>query len=211
MVKVAVVTGASSGIGLACVQQLLLAGYAVAGFSRRGSGATECLNLSVDVSDENAVQQAMQIVQEQLGTPQIVVCAAGNLHTGLVAWQKNSDFLDVYKVHVGGAKNTAKAALKYMLREKRGQIIFVGSKLPDFPGVGSAAYVCAKLALRGIAQVLSLELQRTSISVSLVELGLVDTVLIADMPLKERQRLEQLTPPLSAKQASQVVIKVIEK
>ena len=203
--QVALVTGASSGIGRAAADALAAAGAAVVGLDvaeapPRTSG-TARHHAVADVTDSGAVSAAIAGAVERFGGIDIVVAAAGIFgpsarledlagDAGLgTAWQQTFD------INLSGAANTLSAAHRVLRHSSTGgRVVIVGSKNVPAPGRGAAAYSASKAALTQLARVAALEWATEGITVNVVHPdGVFDTGLWSDELIAERAAAYGLT------------------
>ncbi|MFK8034934.1 MAG: SDR family oxidoreductase [Hyphomicrobiales bacterium] len=185
MERTAIVTGASSGIGLALVSELIDRGWNVAAVSRdtdKLAKATEKLGPNVrvcpaDISDRKSVDAMMSKVTEEFGGLDLLVANAGLF--------SNVDFVDVEPatiesvigVNLIGAMHCAQAAIPLMKRQKSGDIHFIGSIAGVTSLPNEAVYSPAKFGLRSFAHILRRQLRNDGIRVALISPGTVATPL----------------------------------
>ncbi|MCY3949825.1 MAG: bifunctional aldolase/short-chain dehydrogenase [Acidimicrobiaceae bacterium] len=215
--QVALVTGAASGIGQAAAAALASAGAAVvgididAGITHEDGGDSDrpsslhgsaWLGIEADVTDADAMTEAVADAVERFGGIDIVVAAAGIFgpsapleelvdDSGLgTAWQQTFD------INVSGAANTLAAAHRVMRHSPAGgRVVIVGSKNVPAPGKGAAAYSASKAALTQLARVAALEWAPDGITVNVVHPdGVFDTGLWSDELIAQRAVSYGLTP-----------------
>ncbi len=181
--KVALVTGAASGIGAAIAADL--AGpYRVAGFDLRPSSTD--LSLTGDVTDPSAAAQAVSAAERALGPVDVLVTAAGYYEMIPFGEITEDQWQRMLRVHLGGLANFARAALPGMLRRRAGNIVAVSSELAVGGGDGDAHYAAAKGAIIGLVRSLAAEAAVAGVRVNSVAPGPTDTPLLAaDSPWRE--------------------------
>lgn len=184
---VAVVTGASRGIGRSIALQMAERGLSVALWSRpseRLDRVTEevrakgvrALAVPCDVGDETRVARAAEAVARELGTPSVVVNNAAIIRRGhSVRDMPTSDWDDVLRVNLRGAFLVSRAFLPSMIEAGRGRIVSVSSISATLGCPGIASYAASKWGLVGLSKSLAEELRGTGVQSLCVLPGSVDT------------------------------------
>lgn len=199
--RVALVTGASGGIGRATALALAGNGLAVAcGFHTDDAGAKETARLieeaggtasafGADVSDEIDVKEMFEQIIEWSGPPTVLVNNAGVNRDGLTVKYPRADFNRILEVNVTGSFLCSRAALSGMMRARWGRIVMVSSVLGLRGNAGQAAYSASKTALLGLARSLAREYGSRGITVNAVCPGYIETDMTSSLPEKARERL----------------------
>jgi NAD(P)-dependent dehydrogenase (short-subunit alcohol dehydrogenase family) len=175
--RLALVTGASRGIGLAVAEQLGAAGAHVVRLARSlaDGSAGRRTDLRCDVTDPAQVERAMARVLADLGVPDIVVNNAGIFFIKPVADTTPDDFRRTLAVNLTAPFLLARALVPHLVQRGTGHLVTIGS-ISDHVGFpGSSAYAASKYGLRGMHEVLRSELARTGVRITLVSPGPVDT------------------------------------
>lgn len=195
--KVAVVTGAASGIGKQIALSFAQAGAAVAIADLNPEGANavaeeiraaggKALGVAMDVTNEDAVNQGIDKVAAEFGSVDILVSNAGIQIVNPIENYAYADWKKMQAIHVDGAFLTTKAALKHMYKDDRGGVvIYMGSVHSHEASPLKSAYVAAKHALLGLARVLAKEGAKHNVRSHVVCPGFVRT------PLVDKQIPEQ--------------------
>lgn len=195
--KVAVVTGAASGIGKQIALTLSAAGaaIAIADLNQDGANAVaeeinksggKAIGVAMDVTNEDAVNQGIDKVAAELGSVDILISNAGIQIVNPIENYAFSDWKKMQAIHVDGAFLTTKAALKHMYKDDRGGIvIYMGSVHSHEASPLKSAYVAAKHALLGLSRVLAKEGAKHNVRSHVVCPGFVRT------PLVDKQIPEQ--------------------
>ena len=176
--KIALVTGASSGIGQIAAQQLAAAGYRVYGTSRRGAKAGQYPfdMLALDVTDDASVEAAVKELMQREGRIDLLVNNAG---VGIAPAAAEESTLTqvqaIFDTNVFGTVRVTHAVLPIMRAQKSGRILNVGSGLGLIPAPFNAHYCAAKHAIEGYSESLDHEVRGFGIRVSVIEPGATNT------------------------------------
>jgi 3-oxoacyl-[acyl-carrier protein] reductase len=204
--RVALVVGASGGIGGAVARALGNDGLAVACAYHADRDAAEQVAKSIDAEggraaafeadlrDEGSVERAFEAVAAWEAPPLVLVNAAGIVRDGLAVRYPAEDLQALLSVNLAGAFLTAKAALRPMLRARWGRIVNVSSVVGMIGNPGQAAYSASKAGLLGMTRSLAKEVGSRGITVNAVCPGVVETEMTAALPDGAMDRLVQATP-----------------
>jgi 3-oxoacyl-[acyl-carrier protein] reductase len=195
--KVALVTGASRGIGREIALTLAGEGAAVgvnhipdrehAGLAGgvvdriRELGA-QTVALPADVADAAAMRAVVAKLVETLGRIDVVVTNAGIVHRGPLADMPEADWDRVMAVNLKGTFNAIQAALPHLVRQKSGKIVTIASELGLIGSAGLAAYAASKAGVIGLTKSLARELSPLGINVNAVAPGPIDTDMLRSNP-----------------------------
>jgi NAD(P)-dependent dehydrogenase (short-subunit alcohol dehydrogenase family) len=189
--RVALVTGAASGIGAEVAARLAARGWLVAGLDLRGSETQ--LPLTADVSDREAVRAAADRAAEELGSVSLLVTVAGYYEMAPVSEIGVEGWRRMLEVHLGGTYNACAAVLPGMLQAGRGAIVTISSELALGGGAKDAHYAAAKGAIIGFTKSLAVEVAGRGVRVNSVAPGPTDTPLLEpDSPWRDPTFLETL-------------------
>jgi len=189
--KVALVTGASAGIGRACADRLAAAGWAVTGASRRGSGGTvpgttgratvsgttagSWTGLVMDVNSDDAVRSGVSGIVECDGRIDALVAAAGWGVAGAAEYTSIAEAKAQFETNFWGCVRVVQAVLPHMRQQHSGRIVLISS-IGGVIGIPFQAYYSAsKFALEGFAEALAYEVVPFGVQVTLVQPGNIST------------------------------------
>jgi 3-oxoacyl-[acyl-carrier protein] reductase len=203
---VALVTGASRGIGRACALELSRRGYAVAvNYSRDEEGAAGTVSMvtqaggsartfRADVSSHEDARRLVAEAEEGLGPLGALVANAGITRDSLLVRMSEEDWGEVLDTNLGGVFNVAKWAARSMMRRKSGRIIAVSSVVALTGNVGQANYCASKAGVIGLVRALARELSRYGITVNAVAPGYIETGMTKELSEEARTRLTSGIP-----------------
>jgi 3-oxoacyl-[acyl-carrier protein] reductase len=175
MSRVVLVTGGSRGIGLATALKFLALGDKVAVTYNTNKPSGDFLAVHCDVTKQEDVDRAFDLVESTLGPVEVLVSNAGITKDGLLLRMKESDFVSVVDANLTGTYRVCKRAAQSMLRARKGRMVLVSSVVGLLGQAGQANYAASKAGLIGFARSLARELGSRSITVNVVAPGPVDT------------------------------------
>lgn len=196
--NIAVVTGASRGIGLATACALAEAGAQVAMLARdkgrADRGAAQVADgrgrgFACDVSSVDEVTATVQKIEQEMGPISILVNNAGLVRDRLVLRMREEDWTDVLNVNLKGTFNMVRAVSRGMMKQRSGVIINVTSVVGITGNAGQTSYVAAKAGLIGLTKSLAREFAPRGIRVNAVAPGFIETQMTADVGPEVRQKL----------------------
>jgi len=202
--RVALVTGASQGIGRAVALALSCAGARVAIAARNGEKLQKVAEeigaqggafaVQMDVSDAQAVKAGFRQAIEHFGRLDILVNNAAITRDGLAVRMKSEDWEAVLRTNLTGAHFCIQQALATMLRQRSGRIINVTSVVAQSGNAGQANYVAAKAGLIGLTRAIATEVASRNITVNAVAPGFIVSPMTDPLPEKVKQDLIERIP-----------------
>ena len=193
--RVALVTGANRGIGLATARALRDAGYLVAATYRStpidepGITAVHC-----DVNSTESVDAAFSEVESSLGPVTVLVSNAGITKDGLMLRMSEDDFTSVIDSNLTGGYRVAKRAVKGMMKARWGRIVFISSIVGIGGQAGQANYAASKAGLHGLARSLGKEFASRNVTVNVVAPGPIATDMTAALTEEQLAAMTQAVP-----------------
>ena len=202
--KVALVTGASRGIGRAIAERLAARGAKLAcvateaknceeTVARCRAQGTEAVALGVDVASTAAVAQVVEQVQKELGEPYVLVNNAGLTRDQLLLRMSEEDFDRVLAVNLKGAWNFLRAAARPLMKT-RGRIVNISSVVGLMGNAGQANYAASKAGLLGLTRSVAKELASRGVCVNAIAPGFIQTDMTAQMGEGAAQELASSIP-----------------
>lgn len=200
--EVALVTGASRGIGASIAKTLAEAGARVVGTATSQAGAdgiTTALGASgrgivLNVADNESVQAAIKDIQGNEGSPGILVNNAGITKDNLLIRMKQEEWDDVIATNLTGLFRVSKACLRGMMKAKKGRIINIASVIAVMGNAGQANYAATKSGMIGFSKSLAREIGSRGITVNVVAPGFIDTDMTKVLPEEQRNAMLSQVP-----------------
>lgn len=184
--KVAIVTGASRGIGAAIAASLAEAGATVIGTATTSQGA-EMISvrlreqgykgggMALDVTDGDSIAAVLKEIQEKYGAPQILVNNAGITKDNLLMRMSDDEWLGVINTNLNAAFRMSKACLRGLMKARWGRIINISSVISRMGNPGQANYSASKAGVEGFTRSLAKEVGSRNVTVNAVAPGFIDT------------------------------------
>jgi len=203
--RIALVTGASQGIGRACALELARAGATVALAARNEAKLAEAAAeiaaaggkaavFSLDVASADSISTGAKSILEMFGKIEILVNNAGITRDGLVLRMKRPDWDDVLQTNLTGAFLLTQALLSPMLRNRWGRIINITSVVGRTGQAGQVNYAASKAGLIGMTRSLAREVASRNITVNAVAPGYIETPMTAVLDEKQRTAMMAQIP-----------------
>lgn len=198
--EIALVTGASRGIGRAIAITLAARGATVVGTATSEKGAeaitaylqeagAQGRGMVLDVTRPEDVDGLIQQVTEEFGPVGILVNNAGITRDNLLMRMKDEEWEDIIRTNLTAVYRMSKAVLRGMTRARRGRIIHIGSVVGSSGNAGQTNYAAAKAGLLGFTKSLAREVGPRGVTVNTVAPGFIDTDMTRDLPQAQREAL----------------------
>jgi len=203
--KVALVTGASRGIGRAIALTLGNAGATVVGTATTEGGAEKISasfaenniqgrGLALNVTDQDSIELCIKTVTEQYGAPSILVNNAAITRDNLMLRMKEEEWNDIINTNLNSVYRLSKAVLRPMTKNRWGRIISITSVVGFTGNPGQANYAAAKAGVVGFTKSLAQEMATRGITVNAVAPGFIETDMTKELPDAQKEHLLKVIP-----------------
>src|SRR5580693_9685901 len=203
--KVALVTGASQGIGRESALALAQAGAKVAVAARNEEKLTtlvtdilaaggEAIAIKMDVADPDQIKSGFKQLLEKFARLDILVNNAAITRDGLALRMKLEDWDAVLRTNLTGAHLCIQQALSTMLKQRAGRIINISSVVAETGNAGQANYVASKAGLIGLTRAIAVEVASRSITVNAVAPGFIETPMTEPLPPELKDKMKTMIP-----------------
>ncbi len=202
--QVALVTGASRGIGAAIALELARQGYQVIGTATSDEGASKidtalsafagCRGAKLDVNDVAAGEALIDAIVKEQGGLQVLVNNAGITRDTLAMRLKDEDWDAVLDTNLKAVFRMSRAAIRPMMKQRYGRIISITSVVGASGNAGQANYAAAKAGVAGMTRALARELGSRKITVNCVAPGFIETDMTGSLPEAQQQALLNQIP-----------------
>lgn len=200
--KVALVTGASRGIGKAIAEQLVALGAKVVGTATSEKGAaaisdylgSQGMGLVLDVTDTQSVEQCLNQIKESVGDIDILVNNAGITRDNLLMRMKDEEWFDIMQTNLTSVFRLSKAVLRSMMKKRFGRIITIGSVVGSMGNAGQTNYAAAKAGVLGFTKSLAREVASRGITVNAIAPGFIDTDMTKELSEEQKEAIFSQVP-----------------
>jgi len=203
--QIALVTGASRGIGAAILQELGKQGATVIGTATSEQGAEKIstalsqagvkgIGLELDVNDPAQIEAILKTIAEQFGDITILVNNAGITRDTLLMRMKEEDWDDVVSTNLKSVFRMSQAVLRPMMKARAGRIISISSVVGHMGNAGQTNYAAAKAGMSGFTKSLASEVGSRGITVNCVAPGFIDTDMTRELQEEHRNKLLERIP-----------------
>lgn len=181
--KIALVTGASRGIGRAIAEKLVACGATVIGTATTENGAqaisqylgSNGKGVALNVTDEKSIESVLDAIKAQFGDIDILVNNAGITRDNLLMRMKDQEWQDIIDTNLTSIFRLSKALMRSMMKKRYGRIVTIGSVVGTMGNAGQANYAAAKAGLIGFSKSLAREVASRGITVNVVAPGFIET------------------------------------
>jgi len=202
MKKVALVTGASRGIGKAIATGLIEEGTYVIGTSTSTTGATKLkedfggngAGLRLDISDSNSISECFSEIKERFEPPAILVNNAGITRDNISLRMKDREWEEVIGTNLTGLHKVTKTCLKDMIKARWGRIVNISSVVGAMGNAGQSNYAAAKSGIEGYSRSLATELSSRGITVNCIAPGFIRTDMTDNIEAGAKDRMLAAIP-----------------
>ena len=203
--EIALVTGASRGIGKAVAQRLGKEGATVIGTATSDSGAEKIsaylkqnnitgMGLTLNVTDQASVDSVLETITSEFGAPSILVNNAGITRDNLLMRMKQDEWDDIMATNLTSIFRLSKACMRPMTKARKGRIISISSVVGAAGNAGQTNYAATKAGVLGFTKSLARELGARGVTVNAVAPGFIDTDMTKDLPDAQREALQKEIP-----------------
>jgi len=203
--QIALVTGASRGIGRAIALALGAEGATVVGTATSDTGAENIgsilaehgvkgKGMKLDVGDSESVTACIKQINDEFGAPDILVNNAGITRDTLLMMMKDEQWDEIINTNLSSVFRMSKAVLRPMMKKRNGRIINISSVVGATGNPGQTNYSASKAGLVGFSKSLAREIGSRSITVNTVAPGFIDTDMTRELPEEQREALASQIP-----------------
>ena len=213
--EVALVTGASRGIGESILHTLAARGATVVGTATSESGAAviaaklaekgyKGTGLMLNVTDQASIDGVLKAIEDQFGAPTILVNNAGITRDSLLMRMKDEDWDAIIQTNLTSVYRLSKGVLRGMMKARRGRIISIASVVGAMGNAGQTNYAAAKAGIMGFSKSLAREVGSRGVTVNVVAPGFIDTDMTRGLADEHKQSLLAQIPMARLGQADEI-------
>ncbi|VFP80626.1 3-oxoacyl-ACP reductase FabG [Candidatus Erwinia haradaeae] len=200
--KIAMVTGASRGIGRAITETLAAHGAKVLGTATSQYGADAISNylgnhgkgVLLNVKIVSSIEHVLEKIRSDFGEIDILVNNAGIIRDNLIMRMKDDEWHDVLNTNLTPIFRLSRAVIRAMIKKRTGRIITIGSIVGTMGNIGQANYAAAKAGIIGFSKSLAREIASRGITVNVVSPGFIDTEMTRSLSAKRREDMMSKVP-----------------
>jgi 3-oxoacyl-[acyl-carrier protein] reductase len=203
--EIALVTGASRGIGAAIADKLAEAGAVVIGTATSEKGAQEITErfqsagykgqgMVLNVTEQSSVDALMKAIESEFGAPTILVNNAGITRDNLLMRMKEEEWESIIDTNLTSVFRLSKAVLRTMMKARKGRIVNISSVVGSMGNAGQTNYAAAKAGIHGFTRSMAREVGSRGITVNSVAPGFIETDMTRELPEAQRKHLEENIP-----------------
>lgn len=218
--EIALVTGATRGIGQAILLALGKAGAMVVGSATSAAGAAaidqaiaaaglQGFGLVLDVRDNAGIERVIGEIQTRLGALTILVNNAGITRDNLLARMKDEEWQEIMDTNLTSVFKLSRGVLRGMIKARKGRIINIASVVGFMGNAGQTNYVAAKAGMVGFSKALAREVGSRNITVNCVAPGFIETDMTKDLPAEQVKKMLENVPLGRLGQANEVAEAVL--
>ena len=198
--KTALVTGGSRGIGKAIAQKLAETSNVAVGYSNSKEQAVEVVNsiqanggnaiaVQIDVTDNDSVEKCFELIEKEFSSVEILVNNAGITKDNIFPRLKQDDWDSVIDTNLTGSFRASQRAIKGMMKNKWGRIVFISSVAGISGNTGQSNYAASKAGMIGLAKTISKELGSRNITSNVIAPGYIDTDLTSFLNDEQKEEI----------------------
>lgn len=210
--KVAIVTGASRGIGKAIAENLSASGAFVLGTATTDAGAASISSylagngrgLVLRVDEDESIEHFFSAIKAEFDAPLILVNNAGITRDNIALRMKNDEWGDVIETNLSAVFKVTKAALRGMTKARWGRVINISSVVGSMGNAGQSNYAAAKAGVEGYSRSLASELASRNITVNCIAPGFIATDMTDSLPDEQKEMLLSRVPAGRLGEANEV-------
>lgn len=196
--RVALVTGASRGIGKAIAQELVAQGFTVVGTATSAAGVASinefAIGLELDVTNQESIDNLLNTMTEKVGAPLILINNAGITADNLFMRMKDEEWNSVVNANLSSVFRMMRACIRPMLKARWGRIVNISSVVAFTGNAGQANYSAAKAGMIGLTKSIAQEVASRGITVNAIAPGFIETDMTKGLPAEQQEQLLQQIP-----------------